>query len=467
MRWFTERLKILCGFSLALSITGLANFFAHQNTLRSIENTARVQQARTVLDTLEDLFAALLDSESARRGYIISGSRSELNRYYRAIEGIAPKLARLEGWFADNPVERGRIEELRALVSRRIVLAERSILLYQQNPTAREQQARWLIANENIRLAVRQIIERMKRDERQRLHAWIDRSRESIRDGQRAELFSLCLGIAVLFATFALLYWQTIERERAEILQYKLAKEKELGDLKLRFFSLVSHEFRTPLSVILGSIHLLTERGQGWTEEKRQKNLQRVQSSARTMTRLLTDILTLTRAEAGKLDFRPEWIEVESFCLNLISDFEALGELDRPIEFSSDNPGYYARLDEKLLQSILGNLLSNAIKYSSPKKPVHFRLSCQPETVIFQIQDSGCGIPPESLLALYEPFYRAPNAREIAGTGLGLAVVKQCLELHRGEISVESEVGTGTIFTVRIKRERDENKNTISPSDSR
>ncbi|MHC5731850.1 MAG: sensor histidine kinase, partial [Nostoc sp.] len=101
-----------------------------------------------------------------------------------------------------------------------------------------------------------------------------------------------------------------------------LAQEKELSELKLRFFSMVSHEFRTPLSIILGSAQLLAQSNQQWTEEKKLKNLYRIQSSARSMNQLLTDILTLTRAEAGKLEFHPELIDLEAFCINLIEDLQ-------------------------------------------------------------------------------------------------------------------------------------------------
>jgi signal transduction histidine kinase len=107
-------------------------------------------------------------------------------------------------------------------------------------------------------------------------------------------------------------------------------------------------------------------------------------------------------------------------------------------------------LDEKLLYSILSNLLDNAIKYSALETPVYFTLICEPDAVTFQIRDEGIGIDIPEQQKLYDPFSRGKNAREIIGTGLGLAVVKKCLDLHQGEISAESEVGKGTTFTVRI-----------------
>jgi signal transduction histidine kinase len=195
---------------------------------------------------------------------------------------------------------------------------------------------------------------------------------------------------------------------------------------------------------------MLAESSQPWSESKKQKNLHRIQSSARLMTQLLTDILTLTRAEAGKLECRPELVDLESFCLNLVEDINLDSEPRHSIKFVSQGHCTHALLDEKLLYSILGNLLSNAIKYSPQGGNIHLILSCEPQAVIFQVKDEGIGIPKEDIEALYEPFYRSKNVGNIVGTGLGLAVVKKCLELHGGQISVESEVGSGTTFTLKI-----------------
>lgn len=164
---------------------------------------------------------------------------------------------------------------------------------------------------------------------------------------------------------------------------------------------------------------------------------------------LLTDILTLTRAEAGKLECNPELMEIESFCLNLVEDIQFGSGRQHSIKFVSLGQCTHALLDEKLLYSILSNLLSNAIKYSSEKGEIYFAVWCEPEAINFQIKDEGIRIPLEDRQALYEPFHRGQNVGDVAGTELGLAVVKKCLKLHGGQISVESEEGTGMTFTVK------------------
>jgi signal transduction histidine kinase len=204
------------------------------------------------------------------------------------------------------------------------------------------------------------------------------------------------------------------------------------------------------LILILGSAQLLIEGIQKSSLEKKITNLERIQSSARIMNQLLTDMLNLTRAEVGNLELVLTQIDVESFCLNLIEDIQALNEPNHQIQFISTGYCAPAYLDEKLLYSILSNLISNAIKYSPQGGTIQVRLSCTPQEIILQIQDGGIGIPIEAQKNLYEPFHRASNVGRIVGTGLGLAVVKKYVDLHRGQIAVESEVGVGTTVTVRL-----------------
>ncbi|MFB2975681.1 PAS domain S-box protein [Microseira sp. BLCC-F43] len=240
------------------------------------------------------------------------------------------------------------------------------------------------------------------------------------------------------------------ERKRAEEIRRNLEKERELGELKLRFFSMASHEFRTPLSTILISAQLLENSSPNWTPEKKLKNLHRIQSAAKTMTQLLTDILTLTRAESGKLEFKPERLDLDKFCRDLVEEVELSSRAQQNIFFISHCPGKNGYLDEKLLRSILSNLLSNAVKYSREDSHIYFTLDCESDKVIFEFQDQGIGIPSEDQENLFESFHRGQNVGDVPGTGLGLAVVKKCVDLHGGSITVQSKVGVGTTFTVTL-----------------
>ncbi len=242
------------------------------------------------------------------------------------------------------------------------------------------------------------------------------------------------------------------ERKQAEIEIYNaLAKEKELNQLKSSFVSMVSHEFRNPLSAIVLSSELLERYAHKSTEEQKVKYLKRIQGACDRMTELLDKILILGRAEAGKLICQAKAIALSDFCQELVDELQISSGQQYQLRFScSGSPPTTARMDENLLRHIFGNLLSNAMKYSPPNSVVQFTLHYQDNQAIFSVQDSGIGIPPDDQARLFESFYRATNVGTISGTGLGLAIVKNCIEAHEGQIAVSSVVGEGTTFTVTL-----------------
>ncbi|MBD2186274.1 response regulator [Planktothrix sp. FACHB-1355] len=229
-----------------------------------------------------------------------------------------------------------------------------------------------------------------------------------------------------------------------------LEKEKELNELKTRFVSMVSHEFRTPMSTILFSSDLLEMYLDEWSREKKLTHVHRIQSAIQRMIEMLDEILVIGKAEAGKLEFNPSPINLQKFCKELVEDIEVFDREKHPVEVNMKCNCNEAIMDEKLLRHILSNLLSNAVKYSPDNSPIFFSATCENNEVLFEIKDLGIGIPIESQKSLFETFYRAPNVGTIPGTGLGLAIVKKSVELHGGTIAVQSEVGVGTTFTVKL-----------------
>ena len=240
------------------------------------------------------------------------------------------------------------------------------------------------------------------------------------------------------------------QRKRAEQdIRQALAKEKELNSLKSRFVAMTSHEFRTPLATILSSAELLEHYSHKWNESKKLNHLRRIQVAVKHMTGLLNDVLLLGKAEAGKLEFKPRPLELEKFCHELVEEIE-LNSSNHTIAFRTHNQCPNACLDEKLLRTILSNLLSNAIKYSPLSDLVHFDLICEQRKAIFRIKDQGIGIPLAEQAQLFNSFERGSNVGAISGTGLGLAIVKKSVDLHGGQITVESQVGVGTTFIVTL-----------------
>ncbi|MFB8791707.1 MAG: PAS domain S-box protein [Potamolinea sp.] len=240
------------------------------------------------------------------------------------------------------------------------------------------------------------------------------------------------------------------ERKRLEEIRCDLEAEKELRKMQLKFFSMASHEFRTPLSTILLSAQSLAQSYYRWPEEKIIKNLQRIQGCTKQMTHLLEDILTINRADTKKLEFNPKDCNLETICKYLIQEAQLIYNHKNPITFVSQGQCQEVCLDEKIIKSILDNLLSNALKYSAPGKNVNVTVVCTQFETIFQFCDEGIGIPLEDLPRLFEPFQRGSNVGNISGKGLGLTVVKKCLDLQGGKISLKSEVDVGTQVTVTI-----------------
>ncbi|MBI4781013.1 MAG: CHASE domain-containing protein [Oscillatoriophycideae cyanobacterium NC_groundwater_1537_Pr4_S-0.65um_50_18] len=233
-------------------------------------------------------------------------------------------------------------------------------------------------------------------------------------------------------------------------LNRELEQTQSLSNLRFRFFSMASHELRTPLSTILLSSESLQLNHDRLTEAQKQTNIQRIHLTAKRMSQQIADLLTLTRSEVGKLEFHPELLELESLCQQILEEVQL--EASQPIQFASTGPTK-AFLDKNLLRSLLTNLLSNAAKYSPPDVPIQFSLRCDSNLAIFQVSDRGLGIPTAEQSRLCEPFYRGSNVGEVAGTGLGLAVVKACVELHQGHWAIESQVGEGTTVTVQLPLE--------------
>jgi PAS domain S-box-containing protein len=227
-----------------------------------------------------------------------------------------------------------------------------------------------------------------------------------------------------------------------------LQKEKELSELKSRFVAITSHEFRNPLSSILGCIEILSDCNITDAEE-RSTYLDYIKQSALNMQFLLEDILILGKVEAGKMKFQPESCDLELFCRDLVREIQLTNRQQR-ISLDFKQKLDLIRVDRKLLRQILTNLLSNALKYSDLEESVELQISTGGKDAIFCIRDRGIGIPKEDYQHLFESFHRARNVGSISGTGLGLSIVKKSVELYGGSIEVISEIGKGTIVTVRL-----------------
>jgi PAS domain S-box-containing protein len=229
-----------------------------------------------------------------------------------------------------------------------------------------------------------------------------------------------------------------------------LEQAKRRSEQKERFVSMLCHQFRTPLNIASFSTDLLKRYLGQWTEEKKYSYLALIQLGIKQISELLDEILLFGKAEGAKLHYKPTEIDLNQFCLDIAQQVELANSNQRSINFIHGDNCTTAYFDPKMLQHILTNLLSNAIKYSPNNSIVTFELRCEDGNMIFNIIDAGIGIPIKDRQQIFDPFYRGSNIDSIPGTGLGLAIVKTIVDLHGGVITLESQVGVGTTFTVML-----------------
>ncbi|HBL62419.1 MAG TPA: hybrid sensor histidine kinase/response regulator [Cyanobacteria bacterium UBA8803] len=233
-------------------------------------------------------------------------------------------------------------------------------------------------------------------------------------------------------------------------LRQALTQEKELNQFYNRILATIAHEYRTPLTALSSSAQILDLYRDKLTPEKQHKHLQRMQSAVKHLTRLVNDVLFLSKTELDKVDLTPVPLKLAEFCREIVEELQLTATNRHTLQFNYQENCPEREWDERVLRQILTNLLSNAIKYSPNGGVIDFQLYYEQDEIILQIKDQGIGIPPENQARLFESFHRASNVGMIQGTGLGLSIVKKCVDLYKGKIYCQSEVGAGTTFTVKL-----------------
>jgi PAS domain S-box-containing protein len=240
-----------------------------------------------------------------------------------------------------------------------------------------------------------------------------------------------------------------LENTKAE-LNEALKKERELNDMKSRFVSMASHEFRTPLATMLSSLSLIQKYGEVKEFDKQTKHIARIKTSIYDLTEILNDFLSLSKLEEGKISIVAERFRLEEFMNEIINEMHSLAKPGQEIVYSHHGTETI-HTDKKLLKNILFNLISNAFKFSHENGTVELSSSIDGVNAVITIKDHGIGIPSADKKHLFERFFRGNNATSIKGTGLGLNIVLKYLELMKGTIDFESSENKGTTFTIKFK----------------
>jgi len=240
-------------------------------------------------------------------------------------------------------------------------------------------------------------------------------------------------------------------KENQVKLESALMKERELGELKSRFVSMASHEFRTPLTTILSSSNLVELHLERGNFDRFPKHINNIRSAVKNLTSILGDFLSLEKLEAGKVQFDPEQVDLTDFVGIIIEELKLLAIDDQEIIYrhSGDQTAY---IDQYLVRNILINLLSNAIKYSPDGGHIDLHVENGPSNLVIKVKDRGIGIPEGEQQEMFSRFFRASNVSTIQGTGIGLTIVKRYLDIMKGTIRFESQMDKGTTFIVEIPR---------------
>jgi len=254
--------------------------------------------------------------------------------------------------------------------------------------------------------------------------------------------------------------YQTEIKERIEIenqlkrkeeeLKTLLDKEKEINQMKSRFVSMASHEFRTPLSTVLSSAALIEKYTQTDQQDKREKHVNKIKNSVNNLTNILNDFLSLGKLEEGTVNPVPEEIDIEVFCQELVEELSVILKPGQIIRINTDPQVKSITSDPRFLYNSLVNILSNAIKYSNEHQEIWLKTRKSEGEFLFEVIDQGMGIPEKEQVHLFNRFFRAQNATNIQGTGLGLHIVKRYMELLGGGVSYSSELNVGSTFRLHL-----------------
>jgi PAS domain S-box-containing protein len=227
-------------------------------------------------------------------------------------------------------------------------------------------------------------------------------------------------------------------------------KEKELNQLKTRFVSMASHEFRTPLSSIQLSASLIDKYTSKNDAANVEKHTMKIKNAINNLTTILNDFLSLEKLEAGKVEPTANWFNVIAFAEEIVEEMQLISKQNQLIVYEHTGTSAQVFLDHNLLKNCIINLISNAIKYSGEDTMIQFNTILKQNELIVEVKDNGIGIPEADKVNLFEPFFRAHNTGDIPGTGLGLNIVKRYVGLMNGTVSCQTEQNKGTTFTLHF-----------------
>lgn len=230
-------------------------------------------------------------------------------------------------------------------------------------------------------------------------------------------------------------------------------QEQDLSQMKSRFISMITHEFRTPLTIIISSANMLEQFYKKGNEDKIYKHLEKIKISSKTLSNLIERTITIGKSEAGVVKVKPEKFDMIAFFQEMMKEITIFDKKKHNVSFFSDIDSLEVLTDRNLLTTIFNNIISNALKYTNENKSISIKVESKLNFVQIEVTDEGIGIPDEEVSELFKPFQRCSNVGSRQGSGLGLSIVSKFIEYLKGDIQIVSKVNVGTRVTIRIAKE--------------
>ncbi len=438
--------RVYIGFIVLflLSVTiGITNYY----TIKKQEKiSSDLNHTYKVINAIVNIQYLLTDMETGRRGYRCTNQKVYLEPYYDAMEKIGPSLSEI------HELVKGDTQQLNntALLGKSV----NSMLVFWSK--IRTDESKYDIAeiaeitrDEKLRMdEIRGVTKKVMSYEHDKQMISEDENNKIISYVSWTSPVGNLIQLAFILTLIYLIINELQKRKRAEMeLQKTIVKEKQLNELKSRFVSMASHEFRTPLASILASTYLAAKYKTEEDQHKREKHFERIASSVHNLTEILEDLLSVEKLEVGKVPIRFQNFDIEEQIKIVVNDLHTILKHGQQLFFEHKGPTAVS-LDPYMLKHILTNLLSNAIKFSKEDTNITLLSYHNGKQLMISVKDSGMGIPKTDMEHLFERFHRGVNVSNIEGTGLGLHIVSKYTKLMDGNIKCISEEGIGTEFII-------------------
>ena len=443
-------------FAVILILTVVIGIFSYNNNKTFNKTSAWLRRSYTILDKTDEIYSLTMQVENGANNYLITHDSNSISIYQAEIRQLKNNLDTLKILTRNRPFQEMRVDSLTTLIGALVNVSQQSILPVKDKDLDEDADDKEIIFlnrnrayNDKINLFLPEILDH---------ESALLRKREAANSTSVTIFhwifYSLLACLFALLVSVIGLIIHIFNRQDREnrITERAQTREKELGEMKSRFVSFASHEFRTPLATILSSTSLVEKYQEKTLDTMTVKHINRIKASVSNLIDLLNDFLSVGKLEEGKIEYNPKEIDVVEFSNELLAlSRERLREGQCLISELS-GPEQPLFTDEKLLKNILNNLLSNASKYSLDGGGIYYRVKFDTDHVSFEVEDHGIGIPEKDQKHLFETFFRASNATQTPGTGLGLCLVKRYLQILGGSLQFTSIENKGSTFKVDIPK---------------